>query len=306
MPSLRFDRQRICWQTASSLLSFNMWAVANHLAWFLHDCAPPLLLNHLATPMDVKSLYVPAQADIQIRSFVQTVTVPLLPVLTAMQATDQMQRLRNSFLRACRWSLWLIMYFVVCLVVFREEVMRLFFSNTGRSYPDSGIALGLLLAAYFSYLPRMMLMQVGLALGRVRAITLHNLGSQICNTAIMFCLVAFWGTGAVGVAISTLTVEVVWHVLIWAPLATRLIEVPLSRYAREALLWGAAPALVCGVCCELVRQLAPPLGIVALGLYAAAGLAVYLLVLFGCLTPADRADLRRAWSRLFPAVAKAS
>ena len=40
LPPLRFDRHQVRWRTAASLISFNSWAVANQLAWFLHDFAP--------------------------------------------------------------------------------------------------------------------------------------------------------------------------------------------------------------------------------------------------------------------------
>ena len=251
--------------------------------------------------MDVKTLYVPAQADIQLRNFVQSSTIPLLPVLTAMQATDQLSRLRNSFLRGCRWSMWLILYFVACLVVFRDEVMQLYFSGTATNYSHSGIVLGLLLMAHVSYLPRLMLMKVALATARVAAVISYNLASQVCNAALMFCAVAWLGTGAVGIAISTLSIEIVWHILVWGPLSSRLVELPLSQYVRQVCIEGAVPAIACGLACELLRRLVHPASILPLALCGLAGLLVYAATLLGgCLSPADRADLDRLKSHFFP------
>lgn len=304
LPALRFHRRLVRWQTATSLIGFNTWAIGNHLAWFLHDSAPPLALNRFGTWLDTNTLYLPAMADVQLRTFVQTATIPLLPILTAMQATDQMQRLRNSFLRGCRWLLWLVMYLVVCLVVFRDEVMRVLQANDP-TYAHSGIVLGLLLTAYFSYLPRLMLMKVAFAMGHIRAAISLNLASQLCNLGVMLYLVAYLRTGAVGVAISTLSIEVVWFVLVWGPLSAWLIRIPLSQFVREGFLWGCAPAVACALFCQLLQSYIHPIGVIPVGLCMLAGLPVYIVVLLsGCLTNADRADFRRLKAKLVSLAAR--
>lgn len=299
MPSLRFDRRQIRGRTARSLIGFNTWAVANHLAWFLHDSGPTMVLYRFASPLDVGTLYVPSVADIQIRNLVQTTTIPMLPVLTAMSATDQMDRLRRNFLRGCRWSLWLVMYFVVCLVVFRAEVMRLYFQETYPLYAASSLVLGLLLAAHAFYLPRLMFMKVAFAMGRVGAAISINLVSQICNFALMLYLVIGLHAGAVGTALSTLSIEIVWFVLIWTPFIAWFMKVPLGQYVREACLWGWAPAVACTLFCEIVRRTVHPTGLLSVGLCMLTGLVVYLAVLLGgCLADADRADLKRVMATL--------
>ena len=65
MPSLRFDSRQIRWPTAGSLIGFNTWAVANHLAWFIHDSGPTMILYRFASPLEVSTLYVPSVADIR-------------------------------------------------------------------------------------------------------------------------------------------------------------------------------------------------------------------------------------------------
>ena len=142
MPALRFRRREIRWHSARTLIGFNAWSVLNHVAWFIHDSAPAVILNRFASPIEVSTLLVPMTADVQLRNFVQSTTIPMLPMLTAMQATNQVDRLRSGFLRGSRLSLWLIMYFVVSLTVYREEVMGLFLHSAFDTYPDSGMVLG--------------------------------------------------------------------------------------------------------------------------------------------------------------------
>jgi O-antigen/teichoic acid export membrane protein len=298
MPSLRFDRRRFRWGTARSLIGFNSWAMVNHLAWFFHDSAPTMILYRFASPLDVSTLYVPNLADLQIRNFFQSATVPMLPILTAMSATDQMERLRTSLLRGSRWSLWLIMYFVVCLVVFRTEVMQLYFGDKYPLYAASSLILGLLLTAHAVYLPRLMFMKVAFAMARVGAAISLNLASQVCNLVIMLYLVIGLGYGAVATALSTLSVEIVWFIVVWAPLSAWLVKVPMWRFIRDGCIRGWVPAVACALFCEYLRRAFQPAQFIPVALCMLAGLVVYLAVLWTiCVTEADRADMRRLWTR---------
>ena len=106
MPSLRFRPREIRRRMSRELTSFGAWSVLAQLSEMIRNAANPLILNKFATAVDVTCYHLGEVPFQQIRQASSLVQRPLMPVLTAMHATGDAERLRNTYLRfgpRCSW-----------------------------------------------------------------------------------------------------------------------------------------------------------------------------------------------------------
>ncbi|MFH1732249.1 MAG: hypothetical protein ABIF82_11455 [Planctomycetota bacterium] len=301
VPALRFKAAAFRWDIAKVLMSFGGWRVLGQVAAMIRNAAPALMLNEVATAPEVASFHLGAMPDRHFRPFVTNASAPLSPALTAMHAVGDRERLANAYLRITRLLLWVSMMVAVPLIIFRTECFQLFLRDKYSAYASAGAVMALLLVCFPVAFITQGLVQMGVAMAKVRAIMLIELCGQVANFALIWHLVSNYRMGAVGVAVSMLVTGVAAGVLGYIPWGLRALRLSLWRLLREACLPGLFPAVV-GLCvCAALRALIQPSTWLQLGGCAAVGLLVYMtVILVFCLLPADRNDVRRILARLFP------
>lgn len=89
IPALRFRRHDLARDIAHQIVGFNAWSFLGQLAQTIRQAADPLILNNLATAVDVTSFHIGSIVDTQIRMMTITASMPLQPILTAMHAKGQ-------------------------------------------------------------------------------------------------------------------------------------------------------------------------------------------------------------------------
>ena len=67
LPHLRFDRSLFDWKTTRELLDFGIWSTLGQVSFMIYTSAGPVVLNKLATAVDVTAFHVGAMMDRQIR-----------------------------------------------------------------------------------------------------------------------------------------------------------------------------------------------------------------------------------------------
>ena len=99
IPALKFRAREIRWELTRELISFGGWNFLAVVAHRLRQTAMPLILNKLATPMDVSLFHVGSLGRRQIDQWIYVATAPLYPVVTGMHAMGAKDRIRNLYLR---------------------------------------------------------------------------------------------------------------------------------------------------------------------------------------------------------------
>lgn len=304
VPGLRFDRRAIQWGYARKLVSFGGWNVLGQLANSLGWTAIPLILNKLATNMDVTVFYLGTLASRQINSWWQAITMPLYPVMTGMYAVGAHARIQNAYTRGGRLSLWMLLLPALPAIIYAETVIRLY---SGDRYAEAAVVMALSLASLAIGAGGSMLWPLANATGRVRLTGSITLGSRLLIVALALYAVGKLRWGATGVAVSLFLVNVSVSTGINWSVGRRLAAISLEEFVRRTLVPGLTPGCVASVVWVLLQILVRPDSWVGLGLCTLAGVPIYVVVLLAfCLEPQDRTDLLeiirrvRSWSMRAP------
>ncbi|MGB2985880.1 MAG: lipopolysaccharide biosynthesis protein [Phycisphaerae bacterium] len=296
VPSLRLRLSAIRWDRARELASFGVWSFIGQIADKIRTSADPLILNKLATAVDVASFHIGSLAFSQVHQGAMLVTGPLVPAFTAMHAKGQTERLRNTYLRGGRIALWVSLFVAVPLIIYRKEVVGLYLMG---EYPQAATVMGLLLAIFIPIYGNNMMIHIAIATGEIGQVTWRTLLMQLLNLGLTFWLVWGLGMGAVGSALSTAAVYfLIYPWLLW-PVGWRLAGVRPGEWLKETIVPGFLPVIAGGAAWLALQWTVAPSSWGALIACIVAGWAVYGLFLerFG-LRAAERSDLQR----LFQAV----
>jgi O-antigen/teichoic acid export membrane protein len=301
--SLRFRMSEIRWRLARSLTSFGGWSFLAQVADTIRSSADAIILNKLATPLDVTCFYVGSLPLRQIQQSSYTITAPLEPALTAMHATGAKERLRNAYLRGGRYGLWVSLFLAVPLMVYRRELITLY---VGEQYVAAATVMLFLLLGFPLGYGNVMMPKIALATAQVRPWALRAVLAQGTNLLLTLWFVGALRMGAIGSAAGTLIVSAIGYPLLNWPLGRRLVGVSFSGWLRESLWPGLLPALAAAATWLALGTLVRPATWPALGACTAGGWAVYGAVLFlFALRGPDRQLVSEIWSKarsLFQAV----
>jgi O-antigen/teichoic acid export membrane protein len=296
VPAIRFRYSEIRWGLARELTGFGFWNVVGNLSDMIRKSSDPVILNRLGTAVDVTSFYLGSIPSGMIQGTVSQAKSPLMPALTAMHATDREDRLQNAYLRGGRYALWALLFPIVPLIVFSQEVIRLY---VGDPYMPAATVMALLLGFFPFVHGHAMFPNIAVAKAEMRSLALRALAVQVLNLLLTLYLVGVMRMGAVGSALGTfISMTVAWPLLNWR-YALRMVNLNYRRWLRETVWPGLLPALPAAVVLLAMKWLVQPSSWLVLGLCTAAGLACYgaVLVCF-CLQPADKADFRHGLSTI--------
>jgi O-antigen/teichoic acid export membrane protein len=296
LPALRFRVQEIRWEQARQLMFFGGWNFLSNGAFRLRETVVLLLLNRLATPMDVVVFNLGYLGRRQIDAWSDVLGGPLYPVVTGMHAMGAKDRIRALYLRGGRIALWGMLMVALPAALYAEPIIRLYATRT---YLEAAIVMVLTLGGLPVGCGAWMIWHVASATDRLRATSLYVLATQAAIVALVFCAVRLLGWGASGVGLAAFTVGVVAEFLVLWPLGLRLAGATFDAWVRDTLIPGLAPGCVASVVWAALSLLVKPDSWMAVGLCTAAGLLCYWTVLLAfCLEPRDREDLTRLVAQL--------
>jgi len=302
IPSLRFRPSHVRWDVAKQIIGFNTWYFWSQLASTIRKTADPLILNELSTTISVTSFHIGSIIATQISRMSIMASQPLEPVMTAMHAKEQKERLANLYLRGGRVALWMTLLLIVPLIVYRNELLRLYLVDSYATYASAASVMILLLGVFPLSYAQVMLPKIARATAIIRLFTMSVLAAQLINLLLTILLVGRYQMGALGSALATFLVALIFNPFVYWPLGLKLLNLPLSRFVKETLVLGWAPAIATAVVLELLRQAVEPNSWLTLGGCILIGFLTYLTLLTICLTTVDRKDITTIMRkiRLFP------
>lgn len=244
LPEMRFNVRSIHWGVGAELLSFGWWAFIGQAGHRMRTHADPIILNAFATSFDVVCFYLGNMVIVQLNTLMLRMGETVVPSLTAMNATEQHERLGKVYLRFNRLALLLFMLPAVPLMVFRGELITLY---VGAEFAPAATVLLLLMANASLGKGYGMLYKLGIAKGRMKFLAITGLALQAGNLALTLVLVGIFELGAVGAALSTFVVGVGIRSVVLIPYSLRLAGVSVADWFTRTLLPGYLPAVIAGV-----------------------------------------------------------
>lgn len=295
VPALKFKRTEVQKEAQRKLIHFGLWNFVASSAFAIRNHADLIILNKLSTPLDVACFNLgricyrqPLQAWGMVRQ-------SMFPVLTAMHAANKKESLKNTYLRGGRYSLWIVLFIATPIFVFRQEVIRLY---VGSEYLLATTVIMWLLLAFPVELGNILVVPIARAQGNVKPLAVRVIIIQSVNLVLTLFLVGQLQMGAIGSALATFLVMLVFEPVLMWPFGFKLVDLRFDQFLRQTLLPGVVPAVLCAVSLVVLRWVFQPATWMGLLLFAAVGAVIYLagLFLFG-LQPCDKKDLKRILKR---------
>ncbi len=299
VPELIFRRAHIQRRIAAQVTSFGRWAFVEQLANVLRTGANPIILNRLASPLDVSCFYLGSLVLYQIQAFTQLAAGTLMPALVAMVTRGNRSGIRQLYLRAGRYGMWIALLVACPLIIFRVELVTLY---VGERYLDAATVMALLILLLPITYANLLMNHIAHAQGNIRATALLSLTVQVIALVLTLYLVGQLGMGSVGSALAAIVVAGSLEPLLGWRLGRRIAGVSLLDWLRESVVPGVLPGLAGAAAWHSLRAVATPATWGELALCGVGGTLAYLaILLIFCLRQEDRDDLRSlrrwAWAR---------
>lgn len=301
VPALKFRPREIRWPLVRTLTSFGTWNFVLSAADMIRTGADVIILNKLGTALDVTNFHIGSMAFRQIQTGSYLVRGPLQPPLTAMYATGEKKRLRNTYLRGGRYALWASLFLALPLMIYRKEIITLY---VGEQFLAAGTVMALLLATFPISYGNVMMPHLAKATAEMRPWAIRAAVIHSTNLLLTLCLVVFFKMGAVGCALATLTVYVIFVPLFYWPLGLRLAELNFRTWLKQTIWPGFKPALAATIVWIVLRIVMKPDSWASLAICSLGGMFCFLIYLFAfCLTSSEQNDIQRLLRKVWPAAA---
>lgn len=246
VPALRFRFGYFQRDQIRPLMSFGGWAVLNQIAFMAREVSDPYILNELGDPAgrDVVAYNTGTLVDRQFRRVYLEAYSAAVPVVTAMDATEQHERLRQTYFRMTRYALWILLSLGMPLIIYSRDFFNLYIRNAVALpiYSTIPTVLALVLARHFFVFPNSILGMVAMAKARVRDLAIRSTIIAIVNTALTIYLVGTVGLGAVGAAFGSFAVTLALNPVLFWTLGLDLTRADLGTWLRVSFLRGILPA----------------------------------------------------------------
>lgn len=292
VPELRMQPALFEFRLARQLMSFGLWTTLGRLGSVMYINAATILLNLHGTAVDVTSYHIGSTLYRQIQSTLGLTALPLQPVLTAMNAMEERERLARTVFRGGRYALWAGLAVAVPLTVYAREFVALYLGST---YSQTALVTILFMIIFPFTNPTFLLPMTAMAMDRVRAFFLPAFLFQFAGLGLMGIFLKFTDLGAVGVTLALCAVSIGGQILYFWPLTLRLTGQPFAGFARRVLWPGFLPAVTAApvwIALKLGTDIDSWTGLIAVG---AAGSVVYAATLWTfALDRSERTELQRA------------
>lgn len=239
VPALRIQFNTVDWSIARKIITFNSWNLLASLGGYLRMTLNPLMLNQLATPLDVTCYHIGSLPLKHIYAFGENVTSSLSPVLIAMHATNEHHRLRKNFIRLGKYGLWIVMFIATPLMVNHKVLVCLYLGN---KFSVVGIVMFLQLAFLPISYGRFMLPKIAYASNRIRSLALRT---SVLNILILIGNL-YWvhkGYGAFGMALSTFFIALTCEIVLIWPLINNILGIKIIEWLKKTVIVGLLPAI---------------------------------------------------------------
>jgi len=285
LPSLRLSPKMVRLSQLRQLLSFGLFIACVHIAVQVTQQADAIVIG-VFLPLGTIAVY-----NIGLRLSAIAREIPaqlgrlLPPVFVGLDRRTQPEELRTAFEESTKWILAVALAVATPLVAFADPLIRAW---VGEGFSRATLVVYILCVGGIVSVSQTPAGYILMFKGR------HKLAAGLaladCVPNLILSIILIHPLGIVGVALGTTLPILIMHGFVNVPLACRLIDMPVHRLLRGAVLPALVPALVTlalAVCFQQVVGL-DHLPSTMLGMAATAGLYT-LIFARASLSAGDRA-----------------
>jgi len=288
-PVQKVRLKSIHWPLATEISAFGGWNFVSKIVRVVKDSLDPLILVKYATVVDVATFHVGGMAYRQVNRILTPLLMPIFPVLSALEATNDISKMRRIAFRYGRYSLWLSLLAATPLMAFSKELIYLYI---GDKYIEASNVIILLLLAMIFPLVTILCPAVAIARGMIKGLALRESVSMVLNILLTIVFVVLMQMGATGSALATLLSSLIIYPLLIIPYNLSLVEGTVEEFFKQVIWPGMVPAFVTFISLIIVKYYFSLDSWFTLILWSAFGGVIYCIVLFaGCLQDQDSDEI---------------
>ncbi len=297
LPSQKLDRSKFEWSVVKELTAFGGWSSIVAFTGFIRKASDAIILNRLATPLDVACFHlgsvIPNRLEIIVN---QSFLGPLSPVVVALNADGQADKLKNAYLRLGRLALWGMLLVIAPFLVHFEQIFTLY---VGKTYLPAGTVIFLLLACYPIVYGNILYCSLASAKIRMRSLAIRESASAAANLLLSILLVGYYQLGAIGAAMATFVVYGLGSILLFWPFGKGMVAATWLEVWSNILKPGILPFIAALVVMKSLETSYPAESWVAIGANALLGTVVYLIAIWFVAKEVDKSQFKDALHSLF-------
>jgi O-antigen/teichoic acid export membrane protein len=285
LPSVRLSVKMVRLPELKHLLSFGLFVFCVHAAVQVTQQADALVIG-VFLPLGTIAVY-----SIGLRLSEMAREIPaqlgrlLPPVIARLDQRTQPGKLRTGFEESTKWILVIALAVATPLVAFADSLIHAW---VGEGFVPAVLVADILCAGGIVSIGGSPASYILMFKGRHKLLAGLALADSVANVILSVILIRPFGI--VGVALGTTLPLLIVNVFVNAPLACRLIDMPVHRLFRAAVLPALAPAIVTLAVAVAVQQVVRFDRILPTILAMAATATAYTLLFAGAfLSSSDRA-----------------
>lgn len=270
------------------MIHFGGWSSVYGMAGMARKSSDPLILNRLATPMDVACFNLGALVPNRLEMITnQSFLGSVLPQVIAMNAHNQKDKIKSVYLRVGRYGLWGIMLICTPLIVFHKQIVELY---VGDAYAQAGYVLVLLLACYPFLYGNILYTVLANAKNQMKPLAIREFISVIANICLTILFVSHYNMGAIGSATATFICYGIGSIFIYWPFGKSMVNASWQEIFRNIIAPGVLPFAIFLSTLFFINNANPAKSWFDIFSYSALGSLIYFIAIWFASLDSDRAQ----------------
>lgn len=301
LPNQKFRFARFNADTFKVLLHFGGWSSLNVVAGLTRKMGDPIILNRLATPLDVACFNLGALIPNRMEVIMnQSILGSILPPIIALNASGQHEKLRKLYLRIGRYALWGTLSICGPFIVFNQPIVRLY---VGSEFQQAGTVLLLLLACYPLVYGNALYTVLANAKVQMKSMAIRESLSSLLNLGLTIVLIGYFGMGAVGSALATFLIYGLGSLAIFIPFGKDMAGATWPEYIRQTAIPGVIPFFTTSAMLKVLDLMRPAEFWADIFFYSLLGGVLYLAMVWVIANEHDRLQFKGVflviWRKLY-------
>ncbi|MCH7690950.1 MAG: oligosaccharide flippase family protein [candidate division Zixibacteria bacterium] len=238
-PQIKFSLKKIDAKIASSLLHYSKTAFGISIGWMLIFNSDSILLG-LISSSSAAGIYNPAvQLMFHLRMTVNAIGLPLIPAVSHLESTTDLETVRRLYLRVLKYTAYLSFLTCTCVFLYANSFVALWLPE---EFMPAGPVMQILAVSGAFFLPQIMGHSVLLGLGKHSKLLLVLILEVAFKILLAIFLVREYGL--LGMAVATALPQFLIYTTIYPFFLADIMKTKWHSIMKEVLMPGIIAALV--------------------------------------------------------------
>lgn len=286
LPAQRFMPALFNRSIVKEMIHFGGWSSVYGISGMLRKSSDPIILNRLASPLDVACFNLGALIPNRLEGITnQSFLGAILPHIISLNANSQHKQIKSIYLRIGRYALWGMLLVCTPLIVFHDQIVRLYVGDT---FAQAGYVLVLLVACYPMIYGNILYTVLANAKSQMKSLAIREFLATLLNISLTILFVWYFNMGALGSASATFICYGLGSILIYWPFGKSMANATWHEIFHDILIPGLPPFIIYSILLFALDINYPAMTWLYIFSYSVCGGIFYMLSIWYFSLPADR------------------